>query len=99
MQIPKEGQTGKPSPEPLRRGNDSVLGGEHARKKEVRGSNSDYSAMQETQVKSLGQEDCPGEKNGYPLQYSCLENSMDRGAWQTAVHSVAKSVYCVEQRL
>lgn len=36
MQIPKEGQTGKLSPEPLRQGNDSVLGGEHARKKEVR---------------------------------------------------------------
>ena len=28
----------------------------------------------------------PGEKNGYPLQYSCLENSMDRGAWQATVH-------------
>ena len=27
-----------------------------------------------------------GEGNGYPLQYSCLENSMDRGAWQTTVH-------------
>ena len=25
----------------------------------------------------------PGERNGYPLQYSCLENSMDRGAWQS----------------
>ena len=55
--------------------------------------------MQETQVQSLGQEDCPGEKNGYPLQYSCLENSMDKGAWWTAVHSVTKSVYYVEQRL
>ena len=31
-------------------------------------------AMQETQVRSLGQEDAPGEENGYPLQYSCLEN-------------------------
>jgi len=29
--------------------------------------------------------------NGYPLQYSCLENSMDRGAWQTTVHVAAKS--------
>ena len=38
-------------------------------------------AMQETQVQSLGQEDSPGEGNGYPLQYSCLENSMDRGGW------------------
>ena len=34
---------------------------------------------------------CPGEGNGNPLQYSCLENSMDRGAWQAAVYSVAKS--------
>ena len=32
----------------------------------------------ETQVLSLGWED-PGEENGYPLQYSCLENPMDRG--------------------
>ena len=29
--------------------------------------------------------------NGNPLQYSCLENSMDRGAWQTTVHGVTKS--------
>ena len=33
----------------------------------------------------------PGEGNGYPLQYSCLENPMDRGAWQAVVHGVAKS--------
>ena len=33
----------------------------------------------------------PGEGNGYPLQYSCLENPMDRGTWQAVVHSVAKS--------
>ena len=33
----------------------------------------------------------PGEGNGNPLQYSCLENPMDRGAWQAAVHGVAKS--------
>ena len=32
-------------------------------------------------VWSLGQEDPPGKENGYPLQYSCLEISMDRGAW------------------
>ena len=31
----------------------------------------------------------PGERNGNPLQYSCLENSMDRGAWQATVHRVA----------
>ena len=33
----------------------------------------------------------PGEGNGNPLQYSCLENSMDRGAWRAAVHRVAES--------
>jgi len=33
----------------------------------------------------------PGEGNGYPLQYSCLENSMDRRAWQATAHWVAKS--------
>ena len=33
---------------------------------------------------------CPGVGNGNPLQYSCLENSMDRGAWQTTVHDVTK---------
>ena len=33
----------------------------------------------------------PGEGNDNPLQYSCLENPMDRGAWQATVHMVAKS--------
>ena len=33
----------------------------------------------------------PGEGNGNPLQYSCLESSMDRGAWWATVHGVAKS--------
>ena len=33
----------------------------------------------------------PGEGNGYPLQYSSLENPMDRGAWWPTVHGVAKS--------
>ena len=33
----------------------------------------------------------PGEGNGDPLQYSCLENSMDRGAWQATVYGTAKS--------
>ena len=38
-----------------------------------------------------GSERSPGEGNGYPLQYSCLKDSMDRGAWWTIVHGVAKS--------
>ena len=33
----------------------------------------------------------PAEGNGYPLQYSCLEKSMDRGAWQPTIHGVEKS--------
>ena len=33
----------------------------------------------------------PGEGNGNPLQYSCLENPMDRGAWWATAHGVAKS--------
>ena len=35
--------------------------------------------------------DYHGEGNGNPLQYSCLENPMNRGAWWAAVHGVAKS--------
>ena len=34
---------------------------------------------------------CPGEGNGNPLQYPCLGNCMDRGAWQATVHGVTKS--------
>ena len=34
---------------------------------------------------------CPGEGKGYPVQYSGLENSMDRGSWQVTVHGVSKS--------
>ena len=33
----------------------------------------------------------PGEGTGNPLQYSCLENSMDRGAWRARVHGVTES--------
>ena len=43
-------------------------------------------AVQETQVQSLGWEDSLD-----PLQYSCLENSIDRGAWRATVHAVEKS--------
>ena len=39
----------------------------------------------------VGSRRSPGEGNGKPLQYSCLENPMDRGAWQVTVHGVAKS--------
>ena len=39
----------------------------------------------------LGSGRSPGEGNGYPLHYSCLDNSMDRGAWQATVHGITKS--------
>ena len=47
---------------------------------------------------------CPGEGDVNPLQHSCLENSMDRGAWQATVYGVAKgwtqlSVYTHTQRI
>ena len=48
-------------------------------------------AMQETRVQSLGQED-PLEKGiANPLQYPCLENSMDRGAWRATICGVTRS--------
>ena len=45
---------------------------------------------QEMQVRSLGQEEPLEEENGNPLQYSCLKNPMNRGAWRATVQSVAK---------
>ena len=38
-----------------------------------------------------------GEGNGNPLQYCCLENSMDRGVWQATVHGVAKELDMTDQ--
>ena len=46
---------------------------------------------QEMQVPSLGWEDPLEGENFNPLQYSCLKNPMDRGAWQAIVQRVAKS--------
>ena len=48
-------------------------------------------AMKEIQVQSLIQEDSPGEGNGNPFHYSCLENPMERGAWWATVHGITKS--------
>ena len=46
---------------------------------------------QETWLQSLGGKDPLGRGHGNPLQYSCLENPMDRQAWQATVRGVAKS--------
>ena len=43
-----------------------------------------------TQRGWMGQRHSPGGGNSYPLQYSCLENSMNRGAWQAKVHGIAE---------
>ena len=48
------------------------------------------SSVKETWVQSLSLED-PLEKEGYPLEYSCLENPMDQGSWQATVNGVSKS--------
>ena len=54
---------------------------------------------QETPVQSLGQENPPGAGNANPLQYSCLENLMDRGAWRATVHGVTQSQSDITERL
>ena len=48
-------------------------------------------AAWETWVQSLGWEDPPGGEHGNPLQYSCLENLMDRGDWWATVHGDVES--------
>ena len=48
-------------------------------------------AMQETEV-YLWVRRSPGERNGKPLQYSCLENPMDRGGWRSTVYGVTKNL-------
>ena len=53
------------------------------------GKESTYDVGDLGSIPGLGKS--PGEGNGYPLQYSCLENPMDRGAWRAIVHKVAKS--------
>ena len=48
-----------------------------------------YNAEDPGSIPGLGSS--PGEENGNPLQYSCLENSTDRGDWWVTVHVIAKS--------
>ena len=54
--------------------------------------------MQGAKFQSLGQEDLLEEANGDPLQYSCLENPIDRGTWWAIVHGVAKSYKLVTKQ-
>ena len=47
-------------------------------------------AVQEAWVRFLGKKDpLENERNGNPLQYSCLQNSVDRGTWWATIHRVA----------
>ena len=56
------------------------------------GSDSKESTCNEGNLGSIpGSGGSPGEENGYTLQYSCLENSTDREAWQATAHGAAKS--------
>ena len=68
--------------EPSWRGSEDFPGGSD-------GKASAYNAGHPGSVPGSGRS--PGEGNGNPLQYSCLENPMDRGAWQATVHGVTKS--------
>ena len=52
------------------------------------GKESSYNAGDMGSIPGSGR--APGEGNGNPFQYFCLENPMDRGAWQTRVHGVAR---------
>ena len=52
------------------------------------GKESTYNARDLGSIPGSGRS--PGEGNGNPFQYSCLENAMDRGAWQATVHGVAE---------
>ena len=47
--------------------------------------------IQRRQILSLGLGSSPGGGNDSPLQYYCLENPMDSGAWQATVHGITKS--------
>ena len=49
-------------------------------------------AVRENWVRPLGHGRSPGEENGNSFQYSCLENSMDRGAWRAIVWGIAESL-------
>ena len=51
---------------------------------------------QETWVQYLGQGDPLEEENGNPLQYSCLKNAMDKGAWWATVQRVTKELDATE---
>ena len=53
------------------------------------GKESAYSAGDLGSIPGLGRS--PGEGNGHPVQYSCLENPMDRGAWRAADYGATKS--------
>ena len=64
------------------------------------GSEVKASACNEGDLGSItGSGRCPGEGNGNPLQYACLGNPMDGGAWWATVHGVAKSWRRLSERL
>ena len=62
------------------------------------GSDSKESACNAGDLASIpGLGRSPGEGNGNPFQYSCLEKSMNRGAWQAIIHGVSKELDTTEQ--
>ena len=68
------------------------------RRLEPRGAKTVISSQDVTDVGLIpGSERSPGEGPGNALQYSCLENSKDRGAWQATIHGVAKELDATER--
>ena len=66
--------------------------GGRSKREELYGSNSKESACNAGDPSLIpGPGRSPGEENGYPLQDSCLENSMDKGAWWATGHEVTES--------
>ena len=64
----------------------------HPGKHDLGGSNGEESACNAGNLGSIpGKGKSPGEGNCHPLQYSCLENPMNKGAWRATAHGVVKS--------
>ena len=87
------GHSGQPGQQVVRK---SIMSGKHQQYRVdwgfPGGSDDKESACNEGDLDSIpGLERSPGEGKGYPLQYSCLENSVDKGACWAAVHGVAQS--------
>ena len=68
----------------------NYLEGKYLEGRGIPGTSQPMQEMEETPVQPLGWEDPLEEGIAIPLQYSCVENPMDRGAWKAIVHKITK---------